>query len=80
MIPYPRQKRALAGQAQAHTTWRGPASGSAQQLQMRLSAGGLTRVATLSSKATARAIWDALLLETRANRSGDGLYFPVPSH
>ena len=45
---------------------------------MRISAGELTRVATLSSTATARAIWDALPLEARANRWGDELYFPVP--
>jgi hypothetical protein len=45
---------------------------------MRLSAGGVSCVATLLDNATADAIWEALPLEARGNRWGDELYFGVP--
>ena len=45
---------------------------------MRVTAGGVSRVATLGDNQTARAIWDALPLDGRANRWGDELYFAVP--
>jgi hypothetical protein len=46
--------------------------------QLRVSAGGRTCLATLLPNATARAIWDALPLEGRANRWGDEIYFAIP--
>jgi len=46
--------------------------------QLRLTAGGLTCLATLLPNATAQAIWDALPLEGRANRWGDEIYFAIP--
>jgi len=45
---------------------------------MRVTAGGVSHVVTLFSTATARAIWNALPLESRASRWGDELYFSVP--
>ena len=45
---------------------------------MRISAGAVSRVATLAGNQTARAIWDALPLEGRANRWGNEIYFAVP--
>jgi hypothetical protein len=48
------------------------------EYQMRVTAAGVSRVATLVANQTARAIWDALPLEGRANRWGDELYFAVP--
>jgi hypothetical protein len=48
------------------------------EYQMRVTAGGVSRVATLVPNQTARAIWNALPLEARANRWGDELYFAVP--
>lgn len=45
--------------------------------QMRISAGGVTRLATLASNKTAQAIWNALPMEARANRWGDEVYFAV---
>src|SRR5579864_6214105 len=45
---------------------------------MRISAGGVTCVATLAHTATATAIWNALPIQGRANRWGDELYFDVP--
>src|SRR5436305_7697350 len=45
---------------------------------MRVTVGGISRMATLVDNATARAIWDALPLEPRANRWGDEIYFAVP--
>ena len=46
--------------------------------QLRLTAGGLTCLATLLPNATAQAIWDALPLQGRANRWGDEIYFAIP--
>ncbi|MBV9596872.1 MAG: hypothetical protein JOZ87_08405 [Chloroflexi bacterium] len=46
--------------------------------QLRLTAGGLTCLATLLSNVTAQAIWDALPLQGRANRWGDEIYFAIP--
>jgi hypothetical protein len=46
--------------------------------QVRVTAGGVSRLAKLADNATARAIWDALPLEARSNRWGDELYFAVP--
>jgi hypothetical protein len=48
------------------------------EYQMRVTAGSVPRIATLEDNATARAIWDALPLQARANRWGDELYFAVP--
>jgi uncharacterized protein len=48
------------------------------EYQMRVTASGISRVATLMDNATARAIWSALPLEARANRWGDEIYFTVP--
>jgi uncharacterized protein len=45
---------------------------------MRVTAGGVSRMATLVDNATARAIWDALPLAGRASRWGDEIYFGVP--
>lgn len=45
---------------------------------LRLTAGGLTCLASLLPNATANAIWDALPLEGRANRWGDEIYFAIP--
>jgi hypothetical protein len=48
------------------------------EYQMRITAGGVSRTATLLPNATARAIWNALPLDARANLWGDELYFSVP--
>jgi uncharacterized protein len=48
------------------------------EYQMRITAGGVSRTATLLPNATARAIWNALPLEGRANLWGDELYFSIP--
>jgi hypothetical protein len=48
------------------------------EYRLRISAGSVSRIATLLPNATARAIWNALPLEARANRWGDEVYFEVP--
>jgi uncharacterized protein len=47
--------------------------------RITISAGAVTRPAELDDSRTARAIWDALPLEARANRWGDELYFAIPA-
>ena len=47
-------------------------------MQMRITAGRVSCVATLSDTPTATAIWDALPIEGRASRWGDELYFSIP--
>jgi uncharacterized protein len=46
--------------------------------RVRVTADNVSRVATLAASATARAIWNALPLDGRANRWGDELYFSIP--
>ena len=46
--------------------------------QVRLTTGDLACSAALLDNATARAIWDALPIEGRANRWGDEIYFTIP--
>jgi hypothetical protein len=46
--------------------------------QVRISAGAVTCTATLNSTSTARAIWNALPIDGRANRWGDEIYFEIP--
>ena len=46
--------------------------------QVRISAGSVTCTASLSPNRTARAIWNALPIEGRANRWGDEIYFEIP--
>jgi hypothetical protein len=45
--------------------------------RVRISAGKASWVATLAATRTARAIWNALPIEGRANRWGDEMYFEV---
>jgi hypothetical protein len=48
------------------------------EYRVRVTAGSVSRVATLVANRTARAIWNALPLQGRARRWGDELYFSVP--
>ena len=47
------------------------------EYQVRISAGSVACTATLSANRTARAIWNALPIEGRANRWGDEIYFQI---
>ena len=46
--------------------------------RVRISAGRVSKIATLTSTATAQAVWDALPIQARANRWGDEIYFSIP--
>ena len=46
--------------------------------RLRIVCGSVERTASLADNATARAIWDALPIESRASRWGDEIYFAVP--
>ncbi|HEY1293045.1 MAG TPA: cyclophilin-like fold protein [Chloroflexota bacterium] len=46
--------------------------------QIRVTAGGLSCLATLLPNGTAQAIWEALPIEGRANRWGEEIYFAIP--
>jgi hypothetical protein len=48
------------------------------EYRVRLTAGDVSKSATLAGNATARAVWDALPIEGRANRWGDEIYFSIP--
>jgi len=45
---------------------------------VRISAGSVHCTATLLPNRTARAIWNALPIDGRANRWGDEIYFEIP--
>jgi hypothetical protein len=49
-----------------------------QKRQVRITAGGVSKVASLAETATARAVWDALPFDGRVNRWGDEIYFSIP--
>jgi len=46
--------------------------------QIRISAGGVSALATLDDSATAGDVWAALPLEVRAETWGDEIYFGIP--
>lgn len=46
--------------------------------RIKITSGNLTTFAELNDSPTARAIWDALPLDARANRWGDEIYFAIP--
>ncbi len=46
--------------------------------RIKISTRQVTAFAELNDTLTARAIWDALPLEARANRWGDEIYFEIP--
>ncbi len=46
--------------------------------RIKISTKQVTAIAELNDTLTARAIWDALPLEARANRWGDEIYFEIP--
>lgn len=48
------------------------------EYRVRIVCGSLERMATLADNATARAIWDALPIDSRVNRWGDEIYFSAP--
>jgi len=47
-------------------------------LRIKITSGNLTASAELNDSPTARAIWDALPLDARANTWGDEIYFAIP--
>ena len=48
------------------------------EYRVRITAGGVSRTAILSANRTARAVWNELPIEGRANRWGDEIYFSIP--
>ncbi len=46
--------------------------------KIKITSGNITAFAELNDSPTARAIWDALPLEARANTWGDEIYFAIP--
>jgi hypothetical protein len=46
--------------------------------KIKITSGDVTVFAELNDSPTARAIWDALPLDARANRWGDEIYFAIP--
>lgn len=48
------------------------------EYRVRINAGKVSCIATLHATSTARAIWNALPIEGRANRWGDEIYFEIP--
>ncbi|HIC90257.1 MAG TPA: hypothetical protein EYP04_12765 [Anaerolineae bacterium] len=47
---------------------------------IRITVGQVTVEAELNDSATAKAIWNALPIEARANTWGDEIYFSIPLH
>ncbi|MBM3129667.1 MAG: hypothetical protein FJ009_13705 [Chloroflexi bacterium] len=47
-------------------------------MRIKITSGNLTASAELNDSPTARAIWDALPLDARANTWGDEIYFAIP--
>ncbi|MBI2468961.1 MAG: hypothetical protein HYV62_14300 [Candidatus Rokubacteria bacterium] len=47
-------------------------------LQLRITAGSVSATASLDDSPTARAIWDALPIEAKAETWGDEIYFAIP--
>ena len=52
--------------------------GHMSEYRVRISAGQVMCTATLHPNGTARAIWNALPIEGRANLWGDEIYFEIP--
>ncbi|MCI0475096.1 MAG: hypothetical protein L0Y55_02510 [Anaerolineales bacterium] len=46
--------------------------------KIKITSGDVTAFAELNDSPTARAIWDALPLDARANTWGDEIYFAIP--
>lgn len=46
--------------------------------RVRITAGGVEKTAILAQNSTARAIWNSLPIQGRANRWGDEIYFSIP--
>ena len=46
--------------------------------RLRISAGSVVATATLDDSQTARAIWEALPIEAKAETWGDEIYFSIP--
>ena len=46
--------------------------------QIKITAGDVSARAELNETETAKAIWEALPIEGRANTWGDEIYFPIP--
>lgn len=49
-------------------------------MRIQITAGAVTVFAELNNSDTARAIWEALPFEARANTWGDEIYFGIPVH
>ena len=48
--------------------------------QIKITAGDVSAQAELNETETAKAIWEALPIEGRANTWGDEIYFGIPVH
>ena len=48
--------------------------------KLRIRAGEISAVALLNDTPTAKAIWQALPIQARANTWGDEIYFSIPVH
>lgn len=46
--------------------------------RVRITAGGVEKTTILAQNSTARAIWNSLPIQGRANRWGDEIYFSIP--